>query len=312
MNDFIDSCLRNKNKIITYEAVSTIVSLKYVTSKALISAVNLLQSFISPCTSILHYATVRTLNKIAIQYSTAVTACNVDLETLIGDSNRTIATLAITTLKMDNEADVDRLMKQVSSVLSETSDLFKIVVVDAIKSLYEKFPSKHSVLITFLSNMLREGDYICKRAIVNTIISIIEENPEAKEASFTHLCEFIEDCERTTLSTRKLYSLDREGPRITTPAKYIRYIYHSIILENPPVRAVSTLAKFSARSDDVLPNILVLLQRTIQYLLNVCFCLIKYTIGTMVLIFLADINAGGSPSRGESDLVSHRENTHNG
>ncbi|CAF3383507.1 unnamed protein product [Rotaria sp. Silwood2] len=200
--------------------------------------------------------------KIAIQHSTAVTACNVDLETLIGDSNRTIATLAITTLKIDNEADVDRLMKQVSSVLSEISDLFKIVVVDTIKSLYEKFPSKHSVLITFLSNMLREGGYICKRAIVNTIISIIEENSEAKEASFTHLCEFIEDCERTTLSTRKLYSSDREGPRITTPAKYIRYIYHRIILENLPVRA-------------------------------------------------ADINVGGSPSRRESDLVSHRENTHN-
>jgi hypothetical protein len=36
--------------------------------------------------------------KVAIQYPAAVTACNVDLETLITDSNRSIATLAITTL----------------------------------------------------------------------------------------------------------------------------------------------------------------------------------------------------------------------
>ncbi|CAF4133673.1 unnamed protein product, partial [Rotaria sp. Silwood1] len=65
----------------------------------------------------------------------------------------------------------------------EISDQFKTVVVDAIKSLCQTFPRKHTVLMTFLSNMLREeGDYEYKKAIVNTIISIVEENPEAKEA----------------------------------------------------------------------------------------------------------------------------------
>lgn len=51
------------------------------------------------------------------------------------------------------------------------------------RSLCQKFPRKHTVLMTFLSNMLREeGGYEYKKAIVNTIISIVEENPEAKEA----------------------------------------------------------------------------------------------------------------------------------
>lgn len=37
--------------------------------------------------------------------------------------------------------------------------------------------------MTFLANMLREeGGYEYKKAIVNTIIAIVEENPEAKEA----------------------------------------------------------------------------------------------------------------------------------
>ncbi|CAF0951751.1 unnamed protein product [Adineta steineri] len=266
MYDFIDSCLRHKNEMVIYEAASTIVSLKCVTPKELSSAVNVLQLFISSPKPVLRYAAVRTLNKVAIQYPAAVTACNVDLETLITDSNRSIATLAITTLlKTGNEAGVDRLMKQISSFLSEISDQFKTVVVDAIKSLCQKFPRKHTVLMTFLANMLREeGGYEYKKAIVNTIISIVEENPEAKEAGLAHLCEFIEDCEHTSLATRILHLLGREGPRTTTPAKYIRYIYNRVILENAPVRAaaVSALAKFGAASEELLPNILVLLQRT--------------------------------------------------
>jgi hypothetical protein len=37
--------------------------------------------------------------------------------------------------------------------------------------------------MTFLANMLREeGGYEYKKAIVTTIISIVEENPEAKES----------------------------------------------------------------------------------------------------------------------------------
>ena len=110
--------------------------------------------------------------------------------------------------------------------------------------------------MTFLANMLREeGGYEYKKAIVNTIIAIVEENPEAKEAGeifmirwffcttafdrigLAHLSEFIEDCEHTPLSTRILHLLGREGPRTTTPAKYIRYIYNRVILENAPVRA---------------------------------------------------------------------------
>ena len=54
-----------------------------------------------------------------------------------------------------------------------------------------------------------------------------------------------------------------EGPKAANPAKYIRYIYNRVILEDAPVRAaaVSTLAKFGAISEALLPNILILLQR---------------------------------------------------
>lgn len=264
--DFIEGCLRHKSDMVIYEAASAIVSLKCTTAKELASAVSVLQLLCSSPKPSLRYAAVKTLNKISISHPAAVTACNLDLENLITDQNRSIATLAITTLlKTGNEGSVDRLMKQIASFMSEISDEFKIVVVEAIRSLCLKFPRKHSVMMTFLASMLREeGGYEYKRAIVNTIITIIEENPEAKESGLSHLCEFIEDCDYMQLATRILHLLGREGPTTTTPAKYIRYIYNRVILETAEVRAaaVSALAKFGASSEDLLPSILVLLQRS--------------------------------------------------
>ena len=118
-----------------------------------------------------------------MSHPAAVSACNHDLENLITDSNRSIATLAITTLlKNGAESSVDRLMKQIASFVGEISDEFKIVVVHAIRALCLKFPRKHGVLMNFLSAMLRdEGGLDYKASIADTIITIIEENPEAKE-----------------------------------------------------------------------------------------------------------------------------------
>lgn len=52
--------------------------------------------------------------QVAMTHPMAVTNCNIDMETLISDQNRSIATLAITTLlKTGNEGSVERLLKQV-------------------------------------------------------------------------------------------------------------------------------------------------------------------------------------------------------
>ncbi|XP_069085421.1 coatomer subunit gamma-2 isoform X1 [Pleurodeles waltl] len=263
--DFIESCLRNKHEMVIYEAASAIIHLPNCTARELAPAVSVLQLFCSSPKPALRYAAVRTLNKVAMKHPSAVTACNLDLENLITDSNRSIATLAITTLlKTGSESSVDRLMKQISSFVSEISDEFKVVVVQAISALCQKYPRKHSVMMTFLSNMLRDdGGFEYKRAIVDCIISIIEENPESKEPGLAHLCEFIEDCEHTVLATKILHLLGREGPRTPSPSKYIRFIFNRVVLENEAVRAaaVSALAKFGAQNENLLPSVLVLLQR---------------------------------------------------
>ncbi|XP_021104471.1 coatomer subunit gamma-1 [Heterocephalus glaber] len=198
-----------------------------------------LQLFCSSPKAALRYAAVRTLNKVAMKHPSAVTACNLDLENLVTDSNRSIATLAITTLlKTGSESSIDRLMKQISSFMSEISDEFKVVVVQAISALCQKHPHKHTVLMNFLFTMLREeGGFEYKRAIVDCIISIIEENSESKETGLSHLCEFIEDCEFTVLATRILHLLGQEGPKTNNPSKYIRFIYNRVVLEHEEVRA---------------------------------------------------------------------------
>ena len=54
--------------------------------------------FLTSAKPTIRFAAVKTLNRIAMIHPDAVTSCNVDLENLISDSNRSIATLAITTL----------------------------------------------------------------------------------------------------------------------------------------------------------------------------------------------------------------------
>lgn len=263
--DFIESCLRNKNEIVIYEAASAIVNMPSCTARELAPAVSVLQLFLSSPKASFRYAGVRTLNKVAIKHPSAVIACNLDLENLITDVNRSIATLAITTLlKTGTESSVDRLMKQISSFMSEISEEFKVVVVQAISALCQKYPRQHSVMMNYLSSMLREGGFDYQKSIVDCIISIIEDSPDSKEVGLEHLCEFIEDCEHTILATKIINLLGAEGPATSNPSKYIRFIYNRIILENEAVRAaaVTALAKFGASSDDLLPSILTLLARS--------------------------------------------------
>ncbi|KAF0485587.1 Coatomer, gamma subunit [Gigaspora margarita] len=270
MYDLLEGWLRHKSDIVNFEAAKAICNIKDVTSKELYPAINVLQLFLSSPRFTLRFAAIRTLNKLAMTHPTAVQPCNLDMENLITDQNRSVATFAITTLlKTGNEASVDRLMKQITGFMSEISDEFKVIVVDAIRSLCLKFPTKQAVMLGFLSGVLRdEGGYEFKRAVVEAIFDLVKFIPESKEAALAHLCEFIEDCEFTKLSVRVLHLLGVEGPKTATPTKYIRYIYNRVILENSIVRAaaVSALAKFGVSVEDpeVKKSIKVLLTRCLD------------------------------------------------
>jgi coatomer protein complex subunit gamma len=266
--DFLESCLRHKNEMVIFEAARAIADMNDVAARELAPAVTVLQLFLSSSKPVLRYAAARTLNRVAMAHPLAVTGCNIDMEALIADPNRSIATLAITTLlKTGAESSVERLMKQIQNFLSEIQDENKIVVVEAVRSLCLKYPAKHRTLMNFLSAILREeGGFEYKKAIVDAILTLIRDIPDAKEAGLGHLCEFIEDCEFTYLSSQVLHVLGNEGPHTTEPAKYIRYIYNRVILENATVRAsaVSALAKFGAGCAPLRRRVVVLLRRCLH------------------------------------------------
>ena len=58
----------------------------------------MLQLFLSSPKSTLKFAATRTLATLAVTHPQSVAACNMDLENLISDQNRSVATYAITTL----------------------------------------------------------------------------------------------------------------------------------------------------------------------------------------------------------------------
>ncbi|CAO3663053.1 unnamed protein product [Rhizopus stolonifer] len=268
--ELFDGFLRHKSDMVNLEAARAICDIPDISAKELHPAISVLQLFLSSPKPTLRFAAIRTLNKLSLNSPAAVAPCNLDIENLITDTNRSIATFAITTLlKTGNEASVDRLMKQISGFMNDISDEFKVIVVEAIRSLCLKFPAKQAIMLSFLSNVLRdEGGYNFKKAVVEAIFDMVKHITECKDIALSHLCEFIEDCEFTKLSVRVLYLLGIEGPKTATPTKYIRYIYNRVILENSLIRAaaVSALAKFGihGRDEGVRKSVHVLLSRCLD------------------------------------------------
>lgn len=268
--EFLEACLKHRSDIVVYEAARAIATLPDVSPGELQPAVMILQRFLVQPKPALRFAAIRTLNTIASSMPLAVTSCNADMEVLIGDHNRSIATLAITTLlRTGSENSIERLLKQIQTFLSEIADEFKVKVVSAIHALCIKYPSKYYALMNFLGNALREeGGFEFKRAIVDAYLGLMGKIPESKETCLSHLCEFIEDCEHAQLSTRILHLLGKEGPSMPEPGKYIRYIYNRLILENATVRAaaVSALSSFASESssDSLRKSVAVLLRQSLM------------------------------------------------
>jgi len=104
--DFLESCLRHQSDMVVFEAANALVNFKQANLKPALTA---LQHFCASQVSALRFAAVKTLNQISIRFPEAVSLCNSDLESLISDTNRSIATLAITTLlKTGAESSVER------------------------------------------------------------------------------------------------------------------------------------------------------------------------------------------------------------
>lgn len=260
---YVESCLRFSSDMVVFEAARQIASLPNASLKDMETAVNVLQPFLTSPKPTLRYASVRVIHKVALAVPKIIDG-NIcfELRNLITDTNRAISTLAvITLLQVEKESGVGVLLREIANFVGEISDDFKVSVVDGIRGLSTKYPAQHPAIMATLSSMLRaEAGFDYKRRIVDTFLDIIRDIPESKDYALAYLCEYIEDCEFTYLSTKILNLLGQEGPHSQSYAVFIRYIYNRVILEKAAVRAsaLTALSRFST----VQPNaVKILLQQ---------------------------------------------------
>jgi coatomer protein complex subunit gamma len=264
----LEYAIRHSSDAVSFEAARCICSLPDVSTAQLGPAVQVLQEYLNPQASVVHrFAAVKTLSELVTRIPFVVTPCTRDLEALIGDSNRGVATMAITTLLKTPESNVERLMRTISGFINEISDEFKIVLVDSVKTLCLKHPSKYQSMMGFLSNGLREdGGLSYKTAIVDAMLAVVNEVKEARSMGMGNFCEFIEDCEWPELSIKILNYLGERGQTSENPGRLIRFIFNRVILESAAVRAaaITAIARLGASCPSLLDNAVVLLARCLN------------------------------------------------
>lgn len=103
------------------------------------------------------YGALRVMNRIASKQPGLVSSCQSELEGLITDSNRSVASLAISTLlKTCNEDSVQKLLKQIGHYLPDLGLDFKIETIQSTALLYHRLPQKADVLLKFLTECLKD------------------------------------------------------------------------------------------------------------------------------------------------------------
>ncbi|CCW62239.1 unnamed protein product [Phytomonas sp. EM1] len=253
--------------ILVFEASKAICSIRNITSKALAPVVMVLQLYLASPVSVLRFAAIRQLNAITVRYPEVVAPLNSEIETLMLDSNRIIATFAITSLlKTGTEETVEHLVEKLSpqDYMHELGDEFAIVIVDAMRILNAKFPNKYMLFLSFLLKFLvSNGSKELKEKVLSSMIEVATVNPESKYCVMKHLAEFIDDCEYAGFTKRVLTYLGNEIASCKNPSSFVRYVCNHITLDASDIRivAVSTLAKIGARVPSLRPSILVHLKR---------------------------------------------------
>ncbi|QLQ80855.1 hypothetical protein HG537_0E02100 [Torulaspora globosa] len=266
--------LSNKYESVQLETAKLITNFathhsRLVSSELIASAITTLQSLLTVPRVSAKFAALRILNRISMVSPERIVVCNPELESLINDPNRNISTYAITTLlKTGTAKNIASLISTITKFIHDVSDDFKIIIIDAVRSLSLNFPNEWKTVLQFLIDVLKngEGGFKFKNNVVEALIDLVTFIPQAKEMALENLCDFIEDCEFNEILVRILHLLGKEGPSTSNPSLYVRHIYNRVVLENSIIRsaAVIALSKFAlTKNDPSLSDSIVSLLRRI-------------------------------------------------
>ena len=230
--------------------VNALVSL--VTSRspvAKLAALSLLARLVSTDDRILQFINAGTLNK--------------HLEGFVNEDNQYLSTLAISILlKTGTEASIDGLLSKLSKGVANP------YLVDAIRGLVEKFPSRQGPLIDFLGKSLRDdGGLSYKLAVHHALLRIMHSIPKTRDAILTHLGEFIEDCDEEDVMLKAIKTIGKEVTSCSrsTLTFLIRCLTNRLILEGTPVRlaVIEALGMIAGACPEEIPRVQSILHKLI-------------------------------------------------
>jgi coatomer subunit gamma len=142
---YIESCLASSNDdAVQFEAAKTMCELFEIFGPV-VSIETSFSVLVHQATNsqkpVNKYAALRVMNRIASKQPALVGNCQTELENLITDMNRSVASLAISTLlKTCNEDSVQKLLKQISHYLPDLGLDFKIETIQSTALLYHRLP----------------------------------------------------------------------------------------------------------------------------------------------------------------------------
>lgn len=265
---FLTDSLKRSQDMVVYEAAKTICEhSEYMQGYTISSALSVLQLFLVSSKVTTKFAGIKTLNTYAMKHASYLTDSTGEYENLLTEPNRSLATMAISTLlKLSTDSNVDKLLGMISNFMNEVSDEFKIELIESIKVLCLRMPHKHQQLNKFVGDILKdEGGLQLKKSIVDTLLQLYDSLPQAKDAILMSLAEFSEDCIYENLHLRVIHFLGEHGPSSKNPSRLIRFIYNRLILEKPSIRAaaVSALFKFS-KIKELRSSVMTLIQKCLE------------------------------------------------
>ncbi|KAM0688654.1 coatomer subunit gamma [Conglomerata obtusa] len=189
----------------------------------------------------IRFAAMRVVSSFSVSCP-KISILNKEIEDLVGNNNRILSMMAITTLlNTGTEETVERLVQTLPDIINDMTDGFKIVVISALESLSLKFKTKENIFLEFIQkSLVDKGTLEFKRYLLKTMERIAKEKKGYfYDKMLDILSNYIEDSQNYLLTMDILGLMGKIVGKSSNPKKYISHIYNRLILENTYVRCAA-------------------------------------------------------------------------
>ncbi|KAM0673715.1 coatomer subunit gamma [Gurleya vavrai] len=248
----ITNLLKSNDEMIIIETCRIISKMDDISSYIKLITV-VLSPLLRSTKKIVKFSAMRVVSSLSISCN-QINLLNKEIEDLVGNKNRVLSMMAITTLlNTGTEETVERLVETLPDIINDMSDGFKIVVISALESLSLKFKSKESVFLEFIQKSMNDKGSIDFKRYLISVISRLANEKKYSDKMLDILSIYIEDSQDHILTMDILAILGNIVGKSKNPYKYLVHIFNRLILDNTYVRCAALQSLFSICND--LPQI---------------------------------------------------------